>query len=143
MKRKLSMLAIVALTAVLMPGGLLSPVNQVVGACGWYEFWGNAVDKGTPTTEFSLADYYDGCHNHYYISRIQTLNGSSIPMDAEVRVWVCGSYKGQWTSGWRTTNYQSVTSGQYNYPIQCGPQSDNYNSQAAGVAYPTTNVNEA
>ena len=96
----------------------------------WDQLWTNITTWGD-----GVKTAFNNCGNKQYEAVMWTQNGTPIDsFDSEIRVWVCGNYKGQWksTSG-------VVWSPVYSYGI-CPRQADNNSAHVWTPWYQNGNV---
>jgi hypothetical protein len=112
--------------------GLARPAGAFGGPCGYQD----------RSADGWYSDGYTSHHMYFHLYGINQCGGNwyyqnaiydtTLAMDSSavgVRVWVCGTYKGAWTTYYynRTRNLATGNSPEFYYG-SCGLQADDYNS---------------
>lgn len=136
MRRLFGLLAIAGLLGVILAVAPNPVTAQPVGACGWnqetfnYDYRDYQYNGGWGRAYFYVYTYNDGCGNRKYQSRVlASPYASDQYMYINIRVWVCGTYKGLWHTEYYT-NDLSRYSDVFHYG-NCGRQADNYGSSTS------------
>jgi len=134
MRKLLCTAGVLVLMALFLPG---AAHPQTVGACGWYLersvvtwtwVWDSARSMWTQV-DYEVDTYNNGCGYRYYASRVWVANGTPGWLTASIRVWVCGSYAGGWSSGARWATAVTQFSPTFLY-LGCGRQADDLTSSS-------------
>jgi hypothetical protein len=110
---------------------------HLVGACGYYVEHDNRAGAGpvfdyqhlyNTYATFDVVTHNNGCGWRYYVTaiHISSPQSNATYIEAGVRVWVCGTYKGGWYQA-NTGQDWSVISPQFYYG-SCARQADDYNN---------------